>query len=327
LIVADLSERELRQRLTGPGLRLRSGPVVTRISSPLRSVLDGVALHYADYPIGDSDGFADFHVRIAPPRNFRRWFKPQACFYFDGGSPFAPLPLDQGFPMLEWGLNWCVSAHCHQYLIFHAAAVERSRCALVLPAPPGSGKSTLTAGLVHRGWRLLSDELTLIDFASCRVVPLPRPVSLKNASIDLIRAFSASAAIGPVVHDTVKGSVAHMRAPTESVRRAEQLAAPRWIVFPRYAPGRAPEIVAMPKERGFMGMAEQSFNYTVHGRRGFELLAQVIDRCSCHALQYGDLDEAIAVLGGLADATPPAPRAVDSRDCAVVLTVSAGAEQ
>ena len=43
-----------------------------------------------------------------------------------GILPFAPLPLDQAFPMLEWGLNWCVSAHCHQYLIFHAAVVEKS---------------------------------------------------------------------------------------------------------------------------------------------------------------------------------------------------------
>ncbi len=98
--------------------------------------------------------------------------------------------------MLEWGLNWCVSAHCHQYLIFHAAVIEKSGRALILPAPPGSGKSTLCAGLVNRGWRLLSDELTLIDIASCGVVPLPRPVSLKNASIDVIRAYAPAAAIG-----------------------------------------------------------------------------------------------------------------------------------
>jgi predicted ATPase len=32
--------------------------------------------------------------------------------------------------------------------------VERDGHALILPAMPGSGKSTLTAALVQRGWRL-----------------------------------------------------------------------------------------------------------------------------------------------------------------------------
>ena len=184
--------------------------------------------------------------------------------------------------MLEWGLNWCVSAHCHQYLIFHAAVVEKSGRALILPAPPGSGKSTLCAGLVNRGWRLLSDELTLIDIASCRVVPLPRPVSLKNASIDVIRAFAPTAAIGPPVHDTTKGSVAHMRAPTDSVRRAAETARPGWIVLPSYRAGVGSRLTPLSKARGLMQMADNAFNYSVHGRRGFELLARFVDACGCY---------------------------------------------
>ncbi len=155
MILADLSRSELERRLAGPGLRLRAGPVVTQVQSPLGAVADGVALHYAAHPIEDNDGFADFFVRVDRPRNLRRWLHPQAVFYIDGEAPFTPLPLDQAFPLLEWGLNWCISAHCHQYLIFHAAVVERSGRALILPAPPGSGKSTLCAGLIHRGWRRL----------------------------------------------------------------------------------------------------------------------------------------------------------------------------
>jgi HprK-related kinase A len=300
LIVAELSDRELERRLAGPGLRLRTGPFVARIRSRLPAVVEGISLHYAEYPNDDGESFADFHVQVGRPRNLRRWLQPQAHFYFDGHSPFAPLPLDQGFPMLEWGLNWCVSAHCHQYLIFHAAVVEKSGRALVLPAPPGSGKSTLCAGLVHRGWRLLSDELTLIDIASCRVVPMPRPVSLKNASIGVIRAFAPAAAIGPPVHDTTKGSVAHMRAPTDSVRRASESAAPGWIVLPSYRADAGSRLTSLSRARGLMKMAENAFNYSVHGRRGFELLARFVDSCGCYEFEYGDLDEAVAVFDDLA---------------------------
>jgi predicted ATPase len=39
---------------------------------------------------------------------------------------------------------------------------------VILPAPPGSGKSTLCAALVTRGWRLLSDELTWCAWTTAR---------------------------------------------------------------------------------------------------------------------------------------------------------------
>jgi len=300
LIVAQLSDRELEQRLAGLGLRLRTGPVVARIQSRLPAVVRAIALHYAEYPTEGDESFADFRVRVDAPRNVRRWLRPQAQFFVDGNLPFAPLPLDQAFPMLEWGLNWCVSAHCHQYLIVHAAVIEKSGRALILPAPPGSGKSTLCAGLVNRGWRLLSDELTLIDIASCSVVPLPRPVSLKNASIDVIRAFAPTAAIGPAVHDTTKGSVAHMRAPSDSVRRGMEAARPGWIVLPRYQAGAAAQLTPLSKARGLMQMADNAFNYSAHGRRGFEFLTGFVGLCGCYEFAYGDLHEAAIVFDELA---------------------------
>ena len=300
MIVADLPRPELERRLAGPGLRLRTGPVVAQIQSPLVAVADGVTLHYAANPIEGSDGFADFFVRIDRPRNLRRWLHPQAVFYIDGDAPFTPLPLDQAFPLLEWGLNWCVSAHCHQYLIFHAAVVERSGRALILPAPPGSGKSTLCAGLIHRGWRLLSDELALIDPATSRVIPLARPVSLKNRSIDVIRAFAPAAVLSRPVHDTTKGTVAHMQATPDSVQRAAESATPAWIVMPRYEAGAPATLTALSKARAFMEMVNSGFNYSVHGRNGFEALTRVVDLCACHTFAYGDLEEAAKLFDALA---------------------------
>jgi len=302
LIVAALSRKELSRRLTGPGLRLRTGPVVTCVQSRQPAVAEALALHYAEHAVEPDDSFADFHVRIASPRGVRRWVRPQVLFQFDGAPPFYPLPADQAFPMLEWGLNWCVSAHCHQYLVLHAAVVERSGHALVLPAPPGSGKSTLCAGLVNRGWRLLSDELALIDPASGEIVPLPRPVSLKNASISVIRGFAADAAIGPTVHDTLKGSVAHMKPPVESVRRASERARPRWIVVPRYNAGAPLRLEPLARGRAFVHLVDSAFNYHLHGRRGFEVLAELTADSSCYELAYSDLAHAVEACDQLARA-------------------------
>ena len=274
--------------------------MVTSIRSTLPEIARGIALLYAEHAVEADEAFADFQVRIARPRGLRRWVRPQVQFQFDGTPPFHPLPGDQAFPILEWGLNWCISAHCHQYLIVHAAAVERDGRALLLPAPPGSGKSTLCAALVHRGWRLLSDELALLDPATQAIVPLARPVSLKNASIELIRRFAPEAVLGETVHDTLKGSVAHMKPPQDAVRRSLEPAAPRWIVMPRYeARAAAARLTPLARGQAFMQLADSAFNYHLHGRAGFELLADVVEGCECFELAYANLEEALAALEGM----------------------------
>lgn len=300
--VQDLNAEQLGARLRGAGLRLRTGPAVMSVRSRVPEVASGIALHYAAHSVPDDDGFADFHVSVERPRGLRRWYRPQVFFLFDGESPFTPLPGDQGFPMLEWGMNWCISSHMHRFLILHAAVVERGGRALILPAPSGSGKSTLCAGLIWRGWRLLSDELTLIDLQTGRVCPVPRPVSLKNASIDVMRRFAPQAAFGPVVHETTKGSVAHFRPPLEAVERCTETALPAWVVMPRYQAGARTSLQPLSQGRGLMLLIENAFNYHVHGAAGFLCLARMMDGCQSYEFSYSQLDEAVEVFTQLAEA-------------------------
>jgi HprK-related kinase A len=309
LIVGDLGPAELARRLRGGGLRLRTGPVAVRINSALREVEQGVQLHYARHPLVADDAFIDFHVSVERPRSIRRWIEPQVVFGFDGDFPFAPLPGDQGFPMLEWGLNWCVSGHCHQFLIVHAAVLERDGRALLLPAPSGSGKSTLCAGLAYAGgWRLLSDELALLDLAGGLVWPLPRPVSLKNTSIDVIRALAPAVRFSAEVRETIKGRVAHASPPPGAVELGQTAARPCWVVLPRFAAGEPARLERLPKARAFMALMDNAFNAAVQGREGFLGLGRLIDGMDGFEFSYGDLTEAIAVFDRLARA-PAGPGA------------------
>jgi len=300
--VSDLTAAQLADRLRGPGLHLRTGMFVAHIQTSIPSVAEGIGLLYADYPQAEPE-FADFHVSLKPPPTFRRWIYPQVLFGVDGRAPFKPLPFDQAFPMFEWGLNWCVSSNAHQYLIIHAAVIEKNGFAVIMPAPPGSGKSTLCAALVNRGWRLLSDELALISLEDGRAIPLPRPVSLKNQSIDVIREYEPSVFINRAVRDTMKGTVAHMKPSTDSVVRALETAVPAWVIFPRYEKGAATLLQARPKGETLLKVADNAFNYSLLGTSGFHILADMIDTCDCYDFTYSELDQAIEVFAAL---QPPA---------------------
>lgn len=300
MTLGDLTPSQIRDRLAGPGLCIRTGPVVNRVRSAIPALADAVALHYGGHPLEASDGFADFSVRVHRPGGPRRWWRPQVMFEIDELHPFAPLPGDQAFPMLEWGLNWCISNRCHQYLTLHGAVCERDGRALILPAPPGSGKSTLCAGLVHRGWRLLSDELTVLTRPGSAVVPVPRPVSLKNASIEVIGRFAPEARFSPAVHDTLKGSVAHFRPPASAVERAAETAEPAWVVWPRWEAGSPSRLEPIGRAECMLHLVENAFNYNVHGRAGFEQLADLVERCDAYRFVYSDLEDACALFARLA---------------------------
>lgn len=301
MIVSGLSLSELAHALKREGIHLRIGACVVHIRSALPGVAQGIHLLYADYPLETDNAFADFHVSVVQPKNLRRWIAPQVLFRFDHFVPFKPLPADQAFPLLEWGLNWCFSTQYHRYLVIHAAVLERNGRALILPAPPGSGKSTLCAALAMRGWRLLSDELALANPDNLSIAPMCRPLSLKNESIRIIQDFEPLVVMGPPAFDTSKGTVGHMRAPEGSVARGAETAAPAWIVFPQFVSGAPAQLTPHARADAFMKIAANTFNYSMLGLRGFEMVGDLVDRCACHEFSYGDLSEAIGVFDTLSE--------------------------
>lgn len=258
-----------------------------------------MATLYPDFELADERDFIDFHVSVTPPAGLRRWLRPQVNFSFDGRIPFRPLPADQAMPMLEWGLNWVISNHAHQYLILHAAVVERHGKAMILPAPPGSGKSTLCAALVNRDWRLLSDELALINLSDGMVAPISRPVSLKNRSIDIVRGLSKDIVVGQACADTGKGTVAHMRPPAASVQRMHETALPAWVVFPQYIQDGSPTCEEREKSAAFVELVHNAFNYNLLGAAGFHSLSKLVDTCTIHRISYGSLEQAFEAIDRL----------------------------
>ena len=281
---------------------INSGPFKFLIKTHLSSVIENISTLYPEYlnfSIEDSSLFFDFHVELKSPNILRRFFYKQVQFYLDDRIVFHPFPLHHATAMLEWGMNWCISSRIHTYLIVHAAVIEKNGFAAVLPAPPGSGKSTLCASLVQEGWRLLSDELTLINLNTAEAVPVPRPISLKNQSIDVIKNRYSDAILGAVSTDTLKGSVSHLRPPAESIAK-QFLACPiGWIIFPKFETGAPTQLSLRPKGQAFLEIANNAFNYSVLGSQGFEVLKKVVDRADCYRFEYSNLDEAILVFNQL----------------------------
>lgn len=284
-----------------PPLTYRSGPFVIRLTTRIKTLRRLVAWCYGRGDAPPDDAFVHLNLRMDSGPRHRRPFAPQAVFRFENRTPFEPYPFDHAFPLLEWGTNWCIATRGHRFLMLHAGVVERNGRALILPAVPGSGKTTLSAALALRRWRFLSDEFALVDGEQGRIHPLPRAAPLKNRSIELIRALAPEADIGPVFTKTRKGDVAHLRPPDDALARQLETAEPKWIVFPRYIAGHSLRLRHLPPELAFTRLAQNSFNYRVLGADGFSRLTRLIRQCTCFSADYGQLDDIVGALEHLPD--------------------------
>lgn len=274
-------------------LRFKTGPFNIAVSTDIETVSKHLNVFYSGYDIRNESDFIDIHIDVNFVRGYRRWYKPQVSFSFDGYEPFISLPLKQAPAMFEWGLNWCVANTAHQYLIIHSAIIEKNGYGLIMPGTPGSGKSTLCAALVNRGWRLLSDEMALLSLADGLIYPAPRPVSLKNQSIQIIKKFAPNALFGDVIPDTLKGDIAHMAVPESSLLGQSKPVKLAYLVFPHYQAGAEKRLIEVPKSRALMTLAEHAFNFNILGEQGFNIMANMVDQVGCFDFTYSDLDTAL----------------------------------
>ena len=287
---------DVRSAMSGGGVWLDLGLLTVRVRStvpelaaPLCSVYPGMV------EIAPRD-WADLHVELAEGAGPRRWLRRQSRFTCDGERPFEPFPADHALPLFEWGTNWVLARRMNDVLLLHAGVLERDGLALVMPALPGSGKSTLTAALSLRGWRLLSDEFGAFDPQTNQFRAVLKPVALKNRSIEVIRAFEPTAVLGPEFAKTRKGTVAHLAPSAAAVALRGVPASPGAVVFPRWQSGSATQWLPARPKVVFTTLAFNAFNYAAMGASGFQAVVRLTRRCPAWQLIYSDLDDALRTL-------------------------------
>ena len=131
---------------------------------------------------------------------------------------------------LVWGINrWVLDEASRDRLLLHAGGVVREDGrAVVLPAPSQSGKSTLTTGLLDRGYGYLSDEAVSVT-ADRQLEGYPKPLSLDPGAWEALSHHEPQL---PAAHARYLDRQWHVRASSfTAVPSDAQMGA---VVFPRY---------------------------------------------------------------------------------------------
>ncbi len=233
--------------------------------------------------------------RTRAGRSFRRRYEVWA----DGTKRFTVWDHNALLPHIELALNWHIMLYLPRYYQVHAGVMEIGGEGVIFPAAPGSGKSTLTAGLLARGWRYLSDEFALIDPETLLLQPYPKALCIKKGSFDVLRGLGVSwRRRGEYVKGN-KGRVTFVR-PGEIHPQAlgatgglpARAACPiRHIIFCDYQPGRSPSMEPISRADAVLRLNRQSFNFLKFRARGIAILSDVARGAHCYQLASGAIDE------------------------------------
>ena len=93
----------------------------------------------------------------------------------------------------------------------------------------------------------------------------------------MIARWAPDAVLGPSVVNNEGELVAYMRPPAGSVRASGVRCPAGLVVVPQYAACAETAATPMTRARALMHLADNSFNYNFHGRRGFDRLVAIAD--------------------------------------------------
>lgn len=195
-------------------------------------------------------------------------------------------------------LVWVTVVRDHKFFLsIHAGVIgDQSKC-ILLPAPPGSGKSTLTASLVHAGFKFFSDEVALLEEGSFDVFPVPLAICVKASGIDAL-ADQFPSLRGLQVHQRGDGKrVVYLPPPPESRPASDEPRLVAALVFPRYTVGATASLVPLSKFDALKHLMDECMVVSSPlDAPKVEALVEWISGTPCHSLSYGSTEDAVAAI-------------------------------
>lgn len=192
-------------------------------------------------------------------------------------------------PHLEWYINGHIIKNQNQYIQLHASSIEQDGQVMILPGSPGSGKTTLTAGMLTRGWSYLCDEFALIDSSSHMVHPYPRALCIKEPSFAVMDRLNLPMCRKTPYQKATKGRVAFLQPVEYKKDIIGKAGLIRWIVFPKYIADTQPMLQPMTRAEALYCLSQQCFNIQVHQQHAFEALTSIVRNALCYRLISGDI--------------------------------------
>ncbi len=280
LFDASASRSAITQLVTGPvyaGLSFRFG---VRCADPdLAAYLEAVLSPLRD--TGEAEHW--YSIATAPKRIEVR---------LDGVRVARAREPGNAAAWLLWHVNRAVVDASSEHVLLHSAGVSRDGLGVVLPGAPGSGKTTLCAALVQRGYGYLSDEVVAVADDDAMLFSFPKSFALEEGSIEALWGPGGPHGSGGVADHLPGAEKRHVTPDRVRAGAVSGGCRARLVVAPRYRAGCRTALSRLGTADALTVLVANGVNMQRHGGAGIRRLAALAKRSACFTLEFSDLEEA-----------------------------------
>ena len=215
--------------------------------------------------------------------------------YCNGQPDASATRLSSLGPLVKAAL-WSAAVNAHDFLLdLHAGVVGREGRCILLPAPAGSGKSSLTAALTHSGLGYYSDEVALIERETFQVSPVPLAVCVKSTAWDFMSRYHPELPELPIHRRDDGKLVRYVRPPAAQVQTEPGRVS--HIFFPLYSKDAPTQLVALTRADALARLMDQCLALRLAmDPESVKQLVGWIAGIDCYALTFSSLDEAVSLV-------------------------------
>jgi hypothetical protein len=193
--------------------------------------------------------------------------------------------------LLEYEICMEVVRRERRHLLVHAGAAGQRGRGCLFPGEAGSGKTTLIASLVARGFACFSDDKAAVDLATLDLVPFAWPLRIKAGAGNLPVPLEGRLRQGWYGPDPAEYPARFLIPKKKWIGRMPLPV--DLLVFPLYRPGAKIRLENLSGARAAMDLARHSYNFLELGVRGFDAVAGIARRARAYRLVYSDINAAL----------------------------------
>lgn len=205
---------------------------------------------------------------------------------YETGDPFEFISF------IEWIIIDTALEKMEGYYQIHGGAVVKNDRGLILPAAPGSGKTTLSVALTMNGFKCLSDDVVLIDADSLKLNPFSRNIFITEEKKAVFDRYGIGLPLRKSEWMEYGGwdFIFHPEAIQTTVD---------FIIFPKYNPAQKTELRRISKGKAIFEIIKESFNIHKFRDRGVDIVHRLVKNAECFQLTVNDMNEAVEIISDL----------------------------
>ena len=180
----------------------------------------------------------------------------------------------------------------------HAAALTNGRKTILIPAESGSGKTTFSALLQSRGYRLLSDDFVPIDREFLRAWHFPIAMSVKQGAVELLSSVYSNLEEKPISQTAAKKAVRYLT-PDYDPELSNAACPVKDVISIKFDPTVEFEFKKADRLKAIKIMLDQSWILPNSGNAGVFL--DRVSQWSFYQLTYSNNEKALDAISKLFD--------------------------